>query len=90
MGKNNSAVTSSVWTAADKTVKATAGLFWGMQMLGSADATTYTVLDGTTSKFVYVVATTGMSSIAFDAPVAFSNSIVIDITGTGSYAVQYV
>ena len=89
MSKNRSACVSSTWTSEDTTVSTGPAYFHGVISLGSAASSTITILDGSSIKFAIVAATTANAGLFLSTPVVFSTSLVIDITGTASYAVQY-
>lgn len=89
MANNRSACLISTWTAADATIVSTAGYFYGVIALGSDAASTVTLLDGTAIKFSLPFGTTAGANVILSTPVAFSTSIIADLTGTGSYSVLY-
>lgn len=89
MSKNRSACVSSTWTSADTTITTRASYFYGLVALGSADLSTVTLLDGTAIKFALSVATTANVTLALSYPIVLTSSLVIDITGTASYAIMY-
>lgn len=75
------------WSATDTTVGA-CGIV-NIIALGSATASTLTLLDGTAIKIVAPVATTAMVNIAFERPAAFAN-LITDMTGNASYTVAFI
>lgn len=90
MGRNNSACTISAWTTADATILSTAGELYGLLTLGADASGTLTVYDSAVVKFVVNIATTQSNNIIFRTPISFTKSIVVDNTGTASYAVLFV
>ena len=73
----------STMTSADSTLGAVT--FIALHAIGSAAASTVTVLDGTAIKFVGAVATTANYDLLV-GPTAFAN-LIVDLTGTASYSI---
>lgn len=89
MSVNRSACIMSTWTAGDLTITTKGAEVYGVVCLGSAEASTLTIKDSATTKIVVAISTTASVSINLCTPVAFSTSIVADMTGTASYSVLY-